>query len=271
MGARRWVRAVVIAALVTIEASCGGAGDTGTAPSPTVASVAVTPHHDSIVARQQATLSAAATDSKGAAISGTMAWISSNPLVAVVSSGGVVTAISAGQATISAAQGGKSDSSVVTVLPGALSIKGVWAQFERAGAQGGFWNGEILKQFDSVDATMGVKVSDAIGQQFDLMRGLGINAISFQVVATDSTYTASNAPPTCNVPPLAGALWPQPTPLELTNLVKFFDLAQQKGIRVLLELSHTHFEENPPTNATTWLTALLNQVKAHPALELVTF
>lgn len=57
--------------------------------------------------------------------------------------------------------------------------------------------------------------------------------------------------------------------MELASLVKLFDLAQQKGIRVLLELSHTHFDETPTTNASTWLTAMINAVKNHPAAEAI--
>lgn len=102
------------------------------------------------------------------------------------------------------------------------------------------------------------------------MRAMGINAVSFQIVGSDSVF-GSIAPPTCYVPPVAGMRWPRPTALELANLVKFLDLAQQKGIKVLLNLSHTHYEESPPTNATTWITTIVNAVKTHPALELVTF
>ena len=269
MAARRLELVAALSILLALH-GCGG-DSPSTSPQGAVESVTVTPAVDSIAARAQVTLSAAAVDVSGAPVSGTMTWTSSDSLVATVSGAGVVTAISAGRATITASQGGKSGNATLTVLPGTLSIKGVWAQFERLGGQGGFWNGELLKQWDSVDATAGVKVSDAVAQQMDVMRGIGINAISFQIVGTDSTSTGSSTPPACYIPPLGGARWPQPTALELTNLVKFFDLAQQKGIRILLELSHTHFEESPPDHATTWLTALINDVKAHPALELITF
>lgn len=280
MGERRR-RLLVDAIAAVLLIGCGGGGDGGTTPTPPIAtpgptgptlgSIVVSPASSQVGARHQTTLAVSATDANGAPTTTNFTWSSSDTLVATVNSAGVVTGISAGQATITVSALGKSASAAMTVTPGALGIKGVWAMFERVGGQGGFWNGELLKQFDSVDATAGEKVSDAVAQQMDLMRGMGINAISFQVVGTDSTTFGDNKPPACYVPPLAGARWPNPTPLELTNLVKLLDLAQQNGIKVLLNLSHTHYEESPPANATTWLTAIINAVKNHPALELVTF
>src|SRR5262249_57419100 len=129
--------------------------------------------------------------------------------------------------------------------PGCVDIRGVWASFEDVGWASGYANGDVLKTFDSIETQ--------IAQQMDLMRGMGVNAISFQIVATDPNYTGSWTPPDCSEPPANGALWPQPTDVELAGLVKLFDLAQEKGLRVLLNLTHTHFEETPPSNATTWL------------------
>src|SRR6185437_14124585 len=124
--------------------------------------------------------------------------------------------------------------------------------------------------FDTFDASIGSTVGAEVAQQMDVMRSLGINTISLHIVGADSV-AGDVQPPTCSVNPVLGTRWPQPTALELTNLVKVFDLAQQKGIRILLALAHTHFEESPPTNATTWLTAMMNAVKNHPALEAVVF
>jgi len=227
-----------------------------------VSSIGVSPPSPSISARQTITLAAQARDSSGSPLSTSVSWTSSDTLVAVVSASGVVAGVSAGTATITATQAGKSASATVTVQPGALPIRGAWTLFEHLGAPGGYWNGEMLRSFDSISVD--------VAAQMDAMRSFGINAISFQLVASDSVL-GDVGPPTCSVNPIVGVRWPQPTAVELTNLVKFFDLAQQKGIRVLLELAHTHFEESPPTNATTWLTALINAVKNHPALELVTF
>src|SRR3989441_11105018 len=42
-------------------------------------------------------------------------------------------------------------------------------------------------------------------------------------------------------------------------------------MRILLRLTNTHMEEQPPTNSATWLGAILGAVKLHPALELVLF
>ena len=269
----------VVGSMTLLLAACGG-GDSGPAATttvpapetPTVAAVTVNPPTPAITARQRVTLVARASTVSGAPVSGAATWSSSDTLVAVVSSAGVVTGISAGQATITASQGGKTGTATLTVQRGNLAIRGVRAMFERRGAPNGIYDGELLKQFDSLETSVGTTTSAEVAQQMDLMRSLGINAISFMIVATDSASNAPNiAPPDCYVPPSAGARWPRPTQLELTNLVKLFDLAQQKGMRVLLDLSHTHFDETPTTNATTWLTALINAIKAHPALELITF
>jgi hypothetical protein len=235
--------------------ACGG--------GQTVAAVTVTPATSAVVAGHEMLLSATATSAAGGSVAGTISWSSSDSLVATVSDAGLVTAISAGQAKITATQAGKSGSASITVDAGALDIKGVWASFENAASPSGYFNGEVLKSFDSIEPVL--------AQQMDLMRATGVNAISFQIRATDSAYTGQWTPPNCNEPPSNGALWPQPTAVELANMVKLFDLAQQKGLRILLNLTHTHFEETPPVNATTWLTALIDAVKTHAALELVTF
>jgi len=71
--------------------------------------------------------------------------------------------------------------------------------------------------------------------------------------------------------PGVGLQWPQPTPTELINLIAFFNLIHSKGIRVMLMLNNTHMEEQPPTNAQTWLGSILGTVKDHPALDLICF
>lgn len=259
---------VVAAPLLATIVGCGGDAAAPGTPTPTtpapagVATITVSPPAPAIAARQTVVLSATARDASGAIVSGAITWATSDTLIAVVSASGMVAGISTGTATITATQGGKSASAAITVQPGALPIRGVWTLFEHLGSPGGYYNGEMLRSFDSV--------SRDVASQMDVMRSFGINAISLQLVASDSVLGEAG-PPTCSVNPIIGVRWPQPTAIELANLVKFFDLAQQKGIRVLLELAHTHFEASPPTNATTWLTALINAVKNHPALELVTF
>jgi hypothetical protein len=243
--------------VLSLICNCGGSGSIAT-----VATIKIDPSPASVIAGGTIDLTAQAKDAKGAPVAGTITWSSANPLIATVSKSGHVAGMAAGATTITASQGGKSGSVAVTVTPGKLDLRGVWAGFEDVGSSSGFYNGDTIKNFDTV--------APQLSAQMDLMVQMGVNVISFPIGATDATALPPG-PPTCNTPPVAGALWPQPSQTELDGLVKVLDLAQSKGLRVLLELQHTHFEEIPPTNATTWLTALINDVKAHPALELVTF
>ena len=81
-----------------------------------VASVAVTPASASLLIGQTSQLAAATRDSIGGTLSGrAVAWSSSNTAVATVSSAGVVTAIGAGTATITATSEGRSGTAAITV------------------------------------------------------------------------------------------------------------------------------------------------------------
>jgi alpha-tubulin suppressor-like RCC1 family protein/uncharacterized protein YjdB len=81
-----------------------------------VASVGVTPEASSIRLGGTAQLSAISKDANGTPLPGrTATWSSSNEVVASVSAEGVVTALHAGQSTISATVDGKSGSATVTV------------------------------------------------------------------------------------------------------------------------------------------------------------
>ncbi len=86
-------------------------GKTGTAPltvaAKTVATVAVNPNPASATVGQTAQLSATAADAQGAAMTGkTFTWSSSAPTVATVTASGLVTAVAAGTATITATTDG---------------------------------------------------------------------------------------------------------------------------------------------------------------------
>src|SRR6185312_2323813 len=100
---------------------------------------------------------------------------------------------------------------------------------------------------------------------------MGINNITFELRATDPTFIPGFTPPTCNLPPALGLLWPHPTALELANLPAFLDLAAAHGMKVTLILNNTHMDEQPPTHSATWLGAILPVVKDHPALDTIVF
>ena len=83
---------------------------------PGVAEVVVTPGSAALLVGQTVDLSAAALDGEGDPVPGaTVTWSSDDPDVATVNASGVVTAISAGTVTITAASDGRSGSAEVTV------------------------------------------------------------------------------------------------------------------------------------------------------------
>ncbi|MFN8575031.1 MAG: Ig-like domain-containing protein [Gemmatimonadaceae bacterium] len=102
-------------------AACGGGGDGGkspTAPGPAaVASVDVSPGSSSLAPSGTVQLSATPKDASGNALSGrTVTWTSSAPTVASVSTSGLVTALTVGNAEISAASEGRTGTATVSVV-----------------------------------------------------------------------------------------------------------------------------------------------------------
>lgn len=150
-----------------------------------------------------------------------------------------------------------------------LATRGLWVQFERRGWSSGYWPGEVIEQFNDVDSVVGHKVSDEVSLQLDAMHEMGVNTITLEIRTADKD--ANSSFPTCHVNPVLGFRWPQPTPSELANLAAAFELIRTKGFKVILVLTNTHMEEQPPTNSQTWLSAILNVVKNHPAFDFVVF
>ena len=108
--------------------ACSGEGTT-TSPGeqqqpPAVASVAVTPGTATLVSfGETAQLTASAQDANGTAISGkTFTWSSSDESIATVNSSGLVSAVAAGLATITATSEGKSGTAAITVLEPVASV-----------------------------------------------------------------------------------------------------------------------------------------------------
>jgi uncharacterized protein YjdB len=97
--------------------SCGGSGDsTGPPPPVPVASVALTPPTNTLTVGQTVQLAAATKDASGNVLTGhSISWSSSSTAIATVSTAGLVTAVSAGPATIFASSDGKTGSATVTV------------------------------------------------------------------------------------------------------------------------------------------------------------
>ena len=97
--------------------SCGGDPAGPSSDPPVVSAVNVTPADASLLAlRDTVRLTAAARDSRGGAITGrTFVWASSDAGVATVSTTGLVTAVSNGDADVSATTGGVTGSASVSV------------------------------------------------------------------------------------------------------------------------------------------------------------
>jgi len=87
-----------------------------TPPPPVVTTVTVAPASASVAVGATSPLQATVKDQSGNVMTGqTVTWSSSNTASATVSSGGVVTGVAAGSATITATSSGKSGTSVITV------------------------------------------------------------------------------------------------------------------------------------------------------------
>ena len=88
----------------------------GGAPATGVQRVTVAPSTSTREVGQTVQLTATALDKKGSVVSGvTFTWGSSAPSVATVNASGLVTAVAAGMATITATGGGKNGNASVTV------------------------------------------------------------------------------------------------------------------------------------------------------------
>ena len=127
--ASSYQRRLLILSLAVLASACGSDGGSPTPPpTPTVLSVGVS-GAPILTAGSTSQLSATASLAGGAAqtVTGTATWQSSNAAVATVSAGGLVTAVSAGTARITATYQGNEGSFGVLVSTriASLAIGGV--------------------------------------------------------------------------------------------------------------------------------------------------
>jgi uncharacterized protein YjdB len=113
------ITAVAPGGAVITAASEGKSGVVAvTVSSVPVASVSITPDRHDIVVTQTLQLIAVAKDAGGAELPGRVtAWSTSDPSRATVSSTGLVTGVTPGEVTISAASEGKTGTALLTVIP----------------------------------------------------------------------------------------------------------------------------------------------------------
>ena len=116
-------RVAIAVLMMAVMTACGGGGDGTTAPTPPpvnvgVATVTVSLSPAQITVGTTATATAELRSSAGAVLAGRpVEWSSSAPAIASVNSAGVVSAIAAGSATITATSEGRSGSASLTVIP----------------------------------------------------------------------------------------------------------------------------------------------------------
>lgn len=255
--------------------SCGGGrGDkTPTAPStppPPVSTVVLTPATVTTAVRRAQQFTVVARDAAGNILTGMTTWSSSDTTVVLISADGMATALAAGQATITVSVGGKSATATVVVTSSDLTVRGLWTSFEDRGFPNGYYGGDLLQRWDSVDVHTNTTVAVEVAAQLDAMRSLGVNTITFELRSSDPNWTGGYSPPECTLHTVLGVAWPTPEAYRVQRLVRLFDLAQQKGIRIILSLTNNHMEQPAALNA-RWLSPILSAVGQHPALFLVQF
>ena len=113
---------------------------TTTASTAPVAALSVTPANLALSIGGVQQLSATPTDASGNALIGrTVTWTSSNAGIATVTSGGLVTGVAAGTATITATSEGHSGTSVATVSAASAGTVLLQENFQDAGLSGRGW------------------------------------------------------------------------------------------------------------------------------------
>jgi hypothetical protein len=259
--------------MLLIVMGCSSSGDT---VAPTLQSITLTPDDNSVELGINPQFTATGSYSDGSTVNLTASaqWSDTNTSVATVDNTGYVTTKGIGSTTIQAILGSVTGSTTLTVTsPGHFLLKnvGLYTQFERRNWSSEYWSGQVIQNWDQFDSVVGSTVSQEISLQLDKIKAMGVNTITIELRTADSTYTGNWTPPDCNMPPVLGFQFPQPTATELANLPRFFDMVQIKGMKVWLRLVNTHMEQQPPTNSQTWLGAILGAIGSHPALDLVLF
>jgi len=159
-----------------------------------------------------------------------------------------------------------------TSPPSQLPTRGLYGGsallIEQRGSSCCYYNGDLINTWNDFDPLLGHTVADEASLQLDAMQAMGVNTITFELRSSSPVGTPETFP-TCGISAAIGFQYPQPAATELANLPLLFDLAQSKGIKIILRLVNTHMDDL--TGSQTWLNAILNDIKSHPALDLVLF
>jgi uncharacterized protein YjdB len=180
----------------TTEGKSGASTITVLAP---VASVTVTPPSASLLIGATQQLAATTLDAGGSTLTGrTVTWTTSDAAKATVSSTGLVTAVAAGSATITATSEGKSGTSTVTVTaPLAPTTLRVVTQPAGATSNAFFTTQPVVEILDQngarfTSATNAVTVSVGTGTG-SLSGTVTVNAVAGVATFTDLAITGSGA------------------------------------------------------------------------------
>ena len=122
---RRLIAAWALSAGCLAAAGCGGDGGATPPDPPRAASLTVSPESATLSSLgETANFTATVRDQHGAVFSGSVTWASSDPGVAAVTSGGLVTAVSNGRVTVTAVHQSLTGRAVVSVAqqPAALTL-----------------------------------------------------------------------------------------------------------------------------------------------------
>jgi hypothetical protein len=195
-------------------------------------------------------------------LTSSVTWASSDVSVVTVNASGRVTTVGPGTVILSAGLGSASGHGRVTVTPraAALANVGLYVKFENRFRHGGYRSGEILHNWSTV--------SDEVKLQLDTMRAMGVNTITFELGSSDPDPATTDP---CAIDPVLGIDFPSPAPSDLDALNALLDALQARGMKMWLRLVNDHMEEQPPVGNQAWLTATLQAVGQHPALDLVLF
>ncbi len=201
--------------------ACGSGGDGGTAPivqpvPPTVTSVDVTGAAGSLLPQQTVQLSAVARLSNGTSNSTpAVSWSTSAASVATVSASGLVTAVAAGTATITATVGAVSGTLTITVTPPATSALAsvvatladatlLLAQTTQATVVGRDGAGAPLALGARVVTWSTSNTAIATVSRTGLVSAVGIGTVNVLVSVADGAVTRSASAP-LTITPIPGA------------------------------------------------------------------
>ncbi len=138
--------------VVLLLAACGGGGGGGSGSAPAVlTSIAMSPATPTLTVGTNVQLRATGNYSDGTTrvLSGVASWMSSATQVATVDTGGNVSAIASGSATIGATYSGLTASTTVTVTPTPLQVTVTYLhRFQADPLDGGQPNGPLLQASD---------------------------------------------------------------------------------------------------------------------------